>query len=338
MPAQAGDAAAVADQNQRPLGILFQAKTFVLAQAQLHHVTDSGLRREPARGQAQAAVGMRMLAHQQVHAAIARNRGDRIFARLRRVGRRGHLHQVARLPIGQAARHGRQFHMIDGATGAARIEQLPLHQFPVAKGGGAPVRRVAGAGQVAQVLEPLFDGGAGAAVDLDAFEQARGALRGQPGIERAAEAAKLAIAAVAQGQHAIMQLRQRQLTRHQAAHEGGRIVGRIAFAIRADQEQGPFRLLQIAGREFGQRAQAHGDAGQLQALRRLRGQFLGIARLARICHQPGGIIGQRRPGGSGRATPGARAQPGRQAHARVTEGQGGQQGQPRRIVRKNHGK
>ncbi len=187
------------------------------------------------------------------------------------------------------------------------------------------------------MLEPLFDGGAGATVDFDAFEQARGALRRQPGIERAAEAAKLTIAAVAQGQHGIVQLRQRQFARHQSAHEGGGIIGRVAFAIRADQEQGPFRLLQIKGCEFGQRAQAHGDAGQLQALRRLRGQFLGIARLARIRHQPGGIVGQRRPGGSGRAALGACAQPGRQAYARVAEGQGGQQGQPRRIVRKNHG-
>ena len=77
--AQAGDAGAVADQYQRPVGGR-RMEAGIGAQAQVDGLARFNALAQPAAAQAGAAVGLGHLPHQQAHAAFGRNRGDRVFA------------------------------------------------------------------------------------------------------------------------------------------------------------------------------------------------------------------------------------------------------------------
>ncbi|MNQ59383.1 hypothetical protein D3C85_736210 [compost metagenome] len=94
--------------------------------------------------------------------------------------------------------------------------------------------------------------------------------------------------AVAQGQHAKFQARQRRARCCvQQAREAARAVRRLAFAKGAGDDQGPFVLAQLRGVKPVQRLHVDGDPGLLQGARAFQGQALGLARLAGVGDEGG---------------------------------------------------
>ncbi|MNT31768.1 hypothetical protein D3C72_1676170 [compost metagenome] len=169
------------------------------------------------------------------------------------------------------------------------IELPPGGKAPGFVDGRLPVGQVAAAGQQAQVMLPMAQGGRIVVVDLDQIEQRRCALRVQPVVEQMAEATEPGIFAVAQRQHRVMRARQRRRCAGalHPARKGRRRVGRVAFSIGAHHEQhaaigGQARHVQLV-----QRGHAHVQAAGAQGFRGLRGQGLGIAGLAGVGDQQG---------------------------------------------------
>ena len=125
-------------------------------------------------------------------------------------------------------------------------------------------------------------------VHFDQGEQRRGAQRAQLALQRMAEAAEVAVMAVAQGQHAHCQAGQRRARcLLQQAREAARAVRRFAFAKGAGDDQGPLVLAQLLGIKALQRLHVDGHARLLQGARAFQGQALGLARLAGVGHQGG---------------------------------------------------
>ncbi|CPI91503.1 Uncharacterised protein [Bordetella pertussis] len=238
--AQAGQPGAVADQDQRA-GVGRRMEVAIGAHSQVDGL--AGLRgvRQPAAAQAQRAVGGAHLAHQQVHCAIGRQRGNRIFAMgmQRAVGRiaRADLGNVAGLPLRRRAVRRRQFDEVARRALAAGVEQGAPRQPPGLVGGGLPVRQVGAAGYHAQVVLPVAQRRRVAGVDFDQVEQRRGAVGAQPVVQAMAEAAEVRVAAVAQREHGVAQGAQPGAGLHGGVGERGGRVGRIAFAVGADDEQ-----------------------------------------------------------------------------------------------------
>ncbi len=175
-------------------------------------------------------------------------------------------------------------------------------------------------------MAPRGDGGRVAPVHLDAGEQRLRALLLQPGVERAAETAVVAVVAVAQRQHGVMEPGQIQFAAHHAADEGNGGVRRIAFAAGAGDEQHTLRLAQLGRIEFGQRAQAHRHASKLQGGGRLHRQLFRAAALAGVHHQAGAARGGSGGGLARRAALAAHAQQRGQANQdERSQQRGGQQ-------------
>ena len=207
------------------------------AHPQPDRVGPARARAQPAGRRARRAVFALLQAYQQRQMAFVRYRGDGIFARMVRVGRRTDLRQVACFPGRQRAILRRQGEPVQRHAGAAGIEQFPAGDAPRAVGRGVPIGRVARAGQVTEVVLPLGQRGGRAAVDIDPLEQRRGAALAQPLVERAAEAAVIGIRDVAESQHAEVQMRQVGRRAHRLGGKARGGIGRVAFAIGAADEQ-----------------------------------------------------------------------------------------------------
>ena len=287
--AQAGQPGAVADQDQGPPCVVTEPERAMRSQAQGDLATQRQPFGEPARRHAQRAVGVAFLPHQQVHAAIGVQRSDRVLARP--LGNAGgqHLHQITRLPAAERAA-GRRFEFEVEARPAlaARVQVTAHHQAPRLERAGLWRRRqVARASDARELVVPLLQRGGIALVDLDALEQRGRAALAQPAVERAAVAAVVPVAAVAQREHAAVQVLERQRTRrrHHAPHEGGGRVRWIAFAIGADDEERALGAAQVLGPQLRQAAQPRRHAGGMQRLGGPPGQLLGGTGLAGVQHQ-----------------------------------------------------
>ncbi len=258
MRAQARDAGAVADQDQRPVGVVAEAEVAVRQRVEHHPGADLGVARQPARGQAEAAVGTALLAHEQVRAALGGDRGDRVFARL--VGRMRHadLQQVAGLPRGRRAGGRLELQVEHRGAAAARVDMRAPRQPPRLARRFAPGERVADAGQPSEFVLPARQVARGQAVDIDAPEQRPGLLRVQPGVEAPSERAEVREPVVAEGEQPVVQARQRVDGRsaHETTDEGGGAVRRVAFAAGARDEQHRGRRGQVGGRQRAQRRDA----------------------------------------------------------------------------------
>ena len=248
---------------------------------------------------------MPLLAHQQVHASIGRQRRDRVFAWLVRIARRQHLHQIARLPIADRAA-GRRFEFkVKARAAEAAGVQVPTHRQPprLEHGCRLPVRQVAGAGDARDLVLPPQQIGGVALVDIDALEHRLRAALQQPAVERTAVAAEVLVAAVAQREHAAVKPVERDAAfriLHHASNESGGCIGRIAFAVGADDEQRALGGAQVVGLQLRQAAQPRRHTGGVQRLCCLPGDLLGRAGLAGVHdqHRPR-TVGGRRQGGGG---------------------------------------
>ena len=231
MPAQAGDAGAVADQDDGDLGRR-GVEAAVGPHPQGHLVADPRSLRQPARGQTRRAVGPPHQADADLEPPVRGQGGDRVFAagRLLPVARgQADLGDVAGGPVGRVV-DGLEGQMIRFPAGAARVQQGPLDQTPAVIGGRGPVGGGGRAGQLVQLVLPVADRAGVAVVDLDPVEQGLGPAAVQPVADRVAEAAEGVIGTVAQRQQAIGQVRQVGLGRHRLPHETGGAVRGVALA------------------------------------------------------------------------------------------------------------
>lgn len=88
---------------------------------------------------------------------------------------------------------------------------LTLQQRPRLVFGRAPVGQFAGAAaELAQQLLPMAQRGRIGVVDLDRIEQRMRTVLAQPLVELVAESAEVAVTAVAQCEHAVLQVLQRR--------------------------------------------------------------------------------------------------------------------------------
>ena len=124
-------------------------------------------------------------------------------------------------------------------------------------------------------------------IDIDigfaAREQAVRAELGEARVDRIADRAELRIARITEAQHRVFQLRQsRRATRGDEFDEAARIVRRIAFALRADDD-----VQQALGCELAQRIriraqQPRGNACAFGFAREMLGDALRVAGLAAV--------------------------------------------------------
>ena len=237
---------------------------------------------QPAGRQTRRSVGVTHQPDQAFDPAIRRQGGDGIFARARRGPvpfRQADLDDVARGPV--RARPDRlEREVIGRPARTARIDHGPLDQPPRIEGRRRPVGRRETAGDLVQLVLPAADGPGLAVVDLDQVEQGFGARPPQPAVHRMAEAAEMVVASVAQGQQAEAQARQIRPLPHGLAHEPRRCIGRVAFARRGHDQQGPAGRLQRRAVQIGEGQNPRPHTAVLQGLGRHPGQLLGETRLA----------------------------------------------------------
>ena len=281
VPAQAGDAGAVADQDDGG----FRRRGVEAAVGAHPHgclVADLRVLRQPARGQTRRAVRPRHQANAELDPPVRRKRGDRVFAagRLLAVADgQADLGDVARRPVGRVVDRFKR-EVVGLAAGAARVQQGPLDQTPTVIGGRGPVGRGGRAGDLVQLVLPVADGARVAIIHLDPVEQGLGAAVVQPVADRVAEAAIGVIGAVAQGQQAVGQVRQVRLGLHRLPHEAGGAVGGVALASRGGDDQQAPRAPQRLQIQVGERQGPRADAAVAQRPRRHPGQFLAKPGLA----------------------------------------------------------
>ncbi|MNS96417.1 hypothetical protein D3C72_1307150 [compost metagenome] len=106
------------------------------------------------------------------------------------------------------------------------------------------------------------------------------AVLAQPVVQLVAERAEVAVAAITQREHAVLQVAQGRRRGHHPAQEGQGVVGCIAFAGGADDEQCTRAVRKQVRIHVVQTTQAHRHAGRAQGLRTALGQFAGEAGLA----------------------------------------------------------
>ncbi len=95
MRAQAGDAGAVADQQQRHIGG-HAMEIVVAAQTQLHRFVDGRVVAQPATADARCSIGAQLAAQQQLHRTVGHHRGDRVLAMRQRLQGRQQCRQITR--------------------------------------------------------------------------------------------------------------------------------------------------------------------------------------------------------------------------------------------------
>ncbi len=158
---------------------------------------------------------------------------------------------------------------------------LTLQQRPRLVLGRAPVGQFTGAaGKLSQQLLPMAQCRRIGVVDFDRVEQRMRAVLAQPSVQLVAESAEVAIAAVAQREHAVVQVLQRRRRGHHPAQERQGMIGWVAFASGAGDEQCTLATGQQGGVDLMQASHAHRHAGTTQCLGTAFGQFAGEARLA----------------------------------------------------------
>jgi hypothetical protein len=215
----------------------------------------------------------------------------------------------------QARSFERQLDMADVPVTAAAGQALVCEDFGAeglfarpGRCGGRPQRRDRRercgapdlfAGQLQRALGPGLGDSIDVHVRIGAIEQARGAEFGQARVERAADLAELRIAAVAEAEHAELEVLEfrRALAEHEV-HKAARVVRRFAVALRADDDDEQAFGLQFADRVGIGAHQAHLQAARFRLLRELFGQALGVAGLAAVDHAEARcadrVLGQRR--------------------------------------------
>ncbi len=134
-----------------------------------------------------------------------------------------------------------------------------------------------------QLLLPVTQHAGIGSVSLQAIEQRRGAALAHSFIQTLAERTEMAVLAITEGQHGILEVLQLQVCRAQAPRETRAVVRRLAFAIGADDEQDaprwqPARLQRI------QRQQLHVQASFAKLLSTAFGIEPGLPALAGIGH------------------------------------------------------
>ena len=355
--AQAGQAAAIADQDQRAL-ILGRMEGAVTAYPRQQVAVQRRVLGQPAGAEAEAAVGMPLLAHDQFQYAIAGQGGDRVFARrqwhqriqhglgvqaeqvgeavrqlpgrqrlaqrLRHPGEtdrlaavdamglqpasdpglglaRQHLEDIAGQPVG--GRFAAQPDQIGGRALAAGVEQLAPVQRPQAIRLRGAAERL-GAGQLTELELPVGQRQRIAGIHPHRLEQRARALLPEPAVQALGKTAELRVLPIAEGEHGVAQVRQRQRLAEQVALEAAGAVRRLTVAEGTDHEQGMLRLAQHLPVKARQRLDPHAMARRLQLPGSLPGQLLGETALAGEADQPGARPRthrqQRLAGGQGR--------------------------------------
>lgn len=181
---------------------------------------------------------------------------------------------------------------VDAGAAAVGVEQQALVQGPVVVGGRLPQVHRRLADQLAQLLLPVAQGVAVAAVDFHRSEQGVAAMLGQPAMQALGKAAEVRVLPVAQAQYGVLEILQGQGAAQHLALEAPGAVRRFAVAEGADHEQRVLGIQQVLLADAGQRLDLGRYAGGLQLPGGLPGQLFGETALAGEADQPGrGIAG-----------------------------------------------
>lgn len=191
------------------------------------------------------------------------------------------LGDVAGLPLHSGASGWLQAQPVHRTTGAARVQVLALQQRPRLILGRAPVGQFTGAAtELPQQLLPMAQRGRIGVVDFDRIEQRMRTMLAQPLVQLVAESTEVAIAAIAQREHAVVQVLHRRWRGHCPAQERQRMVGRVALTGGAGDEQRALAGRQQCCVHLMQSAHTHRHAGTTQGLGTAFGQFAGETGLA----------------------------------------------------------